>query len=167
MMGRPPRGHPPKPPRVTLPRARDHRDILKRRSIELIRKIEDKDKHAIFLEPVEADQVPGYADVITRPMDLSTIRKSVTMGVYRTPAELRADIDLIWANCIKFNADGSIYYREAVRLRALAGKYFEEFLRNLARDGLPYGPRRAGPAHSRAAQQLGASLAASSAQLKA
>lgn len=164
MMGRPPRGHPPKPPRVTLPRTRDHRDVLKRRSLELIRKIEDKDKYGIFLEPVNADEVPGYSDIITRPMDLSTVRKSITVGVYRNPAELRADIDLIWSNCIKFNADGSIYYREAVRLRALAGKYFEEFLRILSRDGLPYGPRRNGAAHG---QQPSASLAASSAQLKA
>ena len=118
------------------------RDALQRRSLELLDKLCAKDKYAVFLDPVNTDEVPGYLDVISRRMDLATIRKSVSMGVYRTPMELRADIDLIWSNCIKFNADDTVYYREAVRLRALAGKYFEELLRNLARDGLPFLTRR-------------------------
>ncbi len=145
---------------------RDHRDALKRRALDLIGKIENKDRYAIFLQPVDVDDIPGYADVISRPMDLSTVRTNVTVGVYRTPDDLRADLDLIWANCIKFNADDSIYYREAVRLRALAGKYFEEFLRNLARDGLPYGPRKSGAAQHQTALPVGGNPSASTQLVK-
>jgi len=130
--------------RVSLPRAGSSaRDALRRRSLELLKKISDKDKFAIFLEPVPLDDVPGYTDVIARPMDLGTVKKNVAVGVYHSPHDLRADLDLIWANCTKFNAVSTIYHKEAVRLRALSGKFFEEYLRFLGKDGLPYGPRAA------------------------
>lgn len=116
--------------------ARDPRSTLSRRALDLVQKIESKDRYGIFLLPVDADAIPDYRKVVARPMDLSTVRANVSAGVYLSPDDLRADLDLIWANCIRFNSDESIYYKEAVRLRALAGKYFEEFLRNLARDGV-------------------------------
>ncbi len=144
---------PPRQPRVRST-GLDQRDIFKRRALELIRKIHDKDKYAIFHEPVPLDEVPTYAKVIATPMDLGTVRENTSMGVYPSPTELRADLDLIWANCVKFNHPDTIYYKEAVRLRALAGKLFEEFLRYLERDGLPYGPRASAAANKSSGGQL-------------
>lgn len=127
---------PSRPPRPPPRVEKDSKEQLKKRGADFIRKISDKDRYAIFLEPVDTEQVPGYTDVISRPMDLSTAQKNLQMGVYRTPMELRADIDLIWSNCCMFNDDTSIYFKEAVRLRALSARYYDDFIRVLTRDGV-------------------------------
>lgn len=127
---------PSRPPRPPPRPARDPKDLLKKRGADLIRKISDKDRYGIFLEPVDVDAVEGYAELISRPMDLSTAQKNLQMGVYRTPMELRADLDLIWSNCCTFNADDSIYFKEAVRLRALAARYYDDLVRLLTKDGV-------------------------------
>jgi len=44
--------------------ARTVRDDLRRRSLELVKKISENDKFAILLNPVPADQVPGCTDGI-------------------------------------------------------------------------------------------------------
>lgn len=141
---------PSRPPRPPARPARDPKELLKKRGADLIRKVSDKDRYAIFLEPVDPTQVDGYSDLIERPMDLSTLHKNLQVGVYRTPMELRADLDLIWSNCCSFNADDSIYYKEAVRLRSLCARYYDELCRVLSRDGVaaPLGlanSRRTGP----------------------
>jgi hypothetical protein len=57
---------PPRPPRDPAASA------LSRRGGELLRKLRDADNHGIFHHPVPADLVPGYRDVVARPMDFST-----------------------------------------------------------------------------------------------
>lgn len=141
---------PSRPPRPPTRPTRDPKELLKKRGADLIRKVSDKDRYAIFLEPVDTRQVQGYTDLIARPMDLSTLQKNLQMGVYRTPMEFRADLDLIWSNCCIFNADDSIYYKEAVRLRVLCERYYDELCRLLSRDGVAAAlgltkARRAGP----------------------
>jgi hypothetical protein len=46
-----------------------------------------KDDYAFFLQPVDVSQVPGYSDVIKRPMDLGTISTKVNRGKYRSLEE--------------------------------------------------------------------------------
>lgn len=136
---------------------KDPKEQFKRRASEFIRKVSNKDRYAIFLEPVDLQQIPGYAEVIKRPMDLSTVQKNLDMGVYRMPEEMRADLDLIWSNCCTFNADDSSYFREAVRLRALSARYYDDLIRQLTRDGvatalgLAIPPRPPRPVGARAA----------------
>lgn len=146
---------PSRPPRPPARPARDPKELLKKRGKDLILKVQDKDRYGIFLEPVDLDTVSTYADVIERPMDLSTAQNNLQMGVYRTPMELRADLDLIWSNCCTFNADDSVYFKEAVRLRALTARYFDDLLRALSRDGVASAlgmtnARQNGPSSSRA-----------------
>lgn len=58
-----------------------------------------------FLDPVAVDDVPGYADVVATPMDLTTVQNKLDSGAhYFTLNALAADLRLIPANCIKFNA---------------------------------------------------------------
>ena len=58
-----------------------------------------------FLDPVCLDDVPGYTDTVETPMDLSTVQSKLDSGVhYLTLNALAADLRLIAANCIKFNA---------------------------------------------------------------
>lgn len=41
--------------------------------------------------------------VIKRPMDLATVLKKVKSGAYKTKAQFKEDVDLIWANCFLYN----------------------------------------------------------------
>lgn len=127
---------PSRPPRAPPRAPRDPKELLKKRGADLIRKISDKDRYGIFLQPVDVDAIDGYAQLIARPMDLSTCQNNLAMGVYRTPMELRTDLDLIWSNCCTFNADDSIYFKEAVRLRAVCARYYDDFVKALVKDGV-------------------------------
>ena len=46
-----------------------------------------KDDYAFFLQPVDPAQVPGYSDVISRPMDFGTMTTKVEKGKYRSLEE--------------------------------------------------------------------------------
>ena len=97
----------------------DYTDVLRRRGIALIQRLEQKDEYGIFLEPVP-DDIPGYKDVIDHPMDFSTVRKNLKAGRYEKLEQLCADINLIWNNCLKFNPAESIYAKQALKLRDIA-----------------------------------------------
>lgn len=50
-------------------------------------------------------QVPDYAEVIKKPMDLSTVLCKIDLHQYRTVKEFRQDVDLIWQNALEYNPD--------------------------------------------------------------
>ncbi len=62
-------------------------------------------------------QVLDYLDVITEPMDFATMKEKIDGNVYKTFDEFERDFNLIWKNCMAYNAEDTIYYRAAVRLR--------------------------------------------------
>lgn len=66
----------------------------------------------LFNTPVDIDALPDYRDVVTKPMDLGTIRSRLAAGqskndassAYTSPAEVLEDIKLVWNNCILYNS---------------------------------------------------------------
>ncbi|PIL34622.1 hypothetical protein GSI_03401 [Ganoderma sinense ZZ0214-1] len=86
----------------------------------LIVQIKKKDDYAFFLQPVDLAQVPGYSDVISRPMDLGTMTVKVEKGRYRSLEEFASDLKLVTANAKTFNPTGSIYHTEADRIESYA-----------------------------------------------
>ncbi|CAM9350559.1 unnamed protein product, partial [Ectocarpus fasciculatus] len=68
-----------------------------------------------YLERVDPRRVPGYADIVTHPMDLSLIARKVDAGAYKlvagelkradglVPLRFLADIEQVWANCLAYN----------------------------------------------------------------
>ncbi|CAI5721187.1 unnamed protein product [Peronospora destructor] len=60
-----------------------------------------------FLEPVDPVMlnIPTYFDVISHPMDLSTMDIKLHKNEYTDPVEYRADLLLMFANAIEFNQD--------------------------------------------------------------
>ncbi|KAH9847739.1 hypothetical protein C2E23DRAFT_847173 [Lenzites betulinus] len=86
----------------------------------LIAQVKKKDDYAFFLHPVDPEQVPGYSDLISRPMDLGTMTIKVERGKYRSLEEFASDIRLVTANAKTFNPPGSIYHTEADRIEAFA-----------------------------------------------
>jgi len=74
-------------------------------------------KHAWpFLHPVNKDEVPDYYNVITSPMDLSTIEERLDSGYYTTPKDLVGDLKLIFSNCRQYNDATTVYTKSAVQL---------------------------------------------------
>lgn len=43
-----------------------------------------KDDYAFFLHPVDVSEVPGYTNVVKRPMDFGTMTNKVAKGKYRS-----------------------------------------------------------------------------------
>ena len=56
-----------------------------------------------FREPVSEAMVPGYSCVITKPIDLATMRTRNERNMYRCREDFRADVKLMIDNCVQFN----------------------------------------------------------------
>ncbi|KAF9448690.1 hypothetical protein P691DRAFT_729247 [Macrolepiota fuliginosa MF-IS2] len=87
---------------------------------KLIQQIKKKDDYAFFLEPVNPNQVPGYSDIIKRPMDFGTMTNKVNRSKYRSLEDFANDLKLVTTNAKIFNPSGSIYHAEADRIEAWA-----------------------------------------------
>ncbi|TFY52621.1 hypothetical protein EVJ58_g9910 [Rhodofomes roseus] len=93
---------------------------LKEVLARLIVQIKKKDDYAFFLQPVDVSKVPGYADIVKRPMDLGTMTMKVERGRYRSLEEFADDLKLVTTNAKAFNPPGTIYHTEADRVEAWA-----------------------------------------------
>lgn len=69
-----------------------------------------------FIKPVSKDDVPDYYNVITRPMDLSTIEAKVDAGLYADLHDFCADVRLMFSNCRQYNDTSSVYVKCAENL---------------------------------------------------
>ncbi|KAK3898890.1 histone acetyltransferase gcn5 [Staphylotrichum tortipilum] len=69
-----------------------------------------------FLNPVNKDEVPDYYNVITSPMDLSTVEERLEHDSYAAPKDLVADLKLIFSNCRQYNDATTVYTKCAVKL---------------------------------------------------
>ncbi|KIM36888.1 hypothetical protein M413DRAFT_448819 [Hebeloma cylindrosporum] len=79
-----------------------------------------------FLRPVAKTEVPDYYDVIQNPMDFQTMLKKVKQKHYKSKREFKDDLDLIWSNCLTYNADENHPLRSCVkRLRVKAEKLLQ------------------------------------------
>lgn len=72
-----------------------------------------------FRKPVDpiALGIPIYSQIITRPMDLGTVRTKVEKNLYNSKAGVLNDIDLVWNNARKFNPMGHEVHDAAVFLQ--------------------------------------------------
>ncbi|KAK4238864.1 histone acetyltransferase [Achaetomium macrosporum] len=69
-----------------------------------------------FLTPVNTDEVPDYYNVITSPMDLSTMEEKLERDLYVTPKDLVADLKLIFSKCRQYNDATTVYTKCAVKI---------------------------------------------------
>ena len=50
-------------------------------------------------------QVPDYYEIITEPMDLSTMMSKIDLHQYQTVQDFLGDIELICRNALEYNPD--------------------------------------------------------------
>ena len=76
------------------------------------------------VDPVR-DHAANYFDIVTHPMDLTTMRKKLTDGQYKTAKEFVDDFHLICDNAIKFNGQNSMYAYIAYDLKVWIDDMFK------------------------------------------
>ena len=95
---------------------------------QMLTNLIDYDFGYTFSKPVDISLVPGYKDIVKRPMDIGTICSKLVNGEFSKLLEgnfsmddlltkILNDIELIWRNCIMFNVIGSSVARMALVLR--------------------------------------------------
>jgi len=79
----------------------------------------DLDDQKWFCVPVDAAKLGlrDYHDIVTKPMDLGTVKKKFDAGEYSTPTEMQAEIELTFGNALLYNPRGSAVYRLAAFLQ--------------------------------------------------
>jgi len=86
---------------------------------QLVHLLNDLQNHGSswpFAHPVNRDEVADYYDVITEPMDLSTMETKLEGDQYNTPEDFVRDAKLIYDNCRKYNNETTPYAKSANKL---------------------------------------------------
>ncbi|SMR63557.1 unnamed protein product [Zymoseptoria tritici ST99CH_3D1] len=58
-----------------------------------------------FLQRVSKREAPDYFNVIKTPMDIGTMIKKLKQLAYKSKKDFVDDLNLIWANCLRYNQD--------------------------------------------------------------
>lgn len=83
------------------------------------------DANDFFMNPVTSEEAPDYASIIDKPMYFSKIQSKLNAHEYTRLDEFKADVELIWENCMTYNTPSSKYYRVACKLKKAANELFE------------------------------------------
>lgn len=76
-----------------------------------------------FLNKVSKREAPNYGLIIKKPMDLNTVMKKLKNLSYNSKQEFVDDLNLIWNNCLIYNADPKHFLRaHAIAMQKRAQK---------------------------------------------
>lgn len=64
-----------------------------------------------FLNKVSKREAPNYGLIIKKPMDLNMVMKKLKSLSYNSKQEFVDDLNLIWSNCLTYNADPKHFIR--------------------------------------------------------
>jgi hypothetical protein len=71
----------------------------------------------LFQNPVDIKTIPTYTDIISKPIDLGTIKDKLTNGVYTNPYELVDDVRQMFTNAWTFNKKNTKVYEYSTKVR--------------------------------------------------
>ncbi|KAK7409864.1 hypothetical protein VNO78_00232 [Psophocarpus tetragonolobus] len=91
----------------------------------ILDRLQKKDTHGVFSEPVDPEELPDYHDIIKHPMDFGTVRKKLDGGLYTDLEHFEKDVFLICSNAMQYNSSDTIYHRQARAMQEIARKDFE------------------------------------------
>lgn len=74
-----------------------------------------------FCEPVDPVKlnIPDYFSVISKPMDLGTVRTKLQNNMYFTVVEFKDDVKLIFSNAMLYNPSGNYFHNNAMKLDSI------------------------------------------------
>ncbi|KAJ6840400.1 bromodomain-containing protein-like isoform X2 [Iris pallida] len=111
----------------------------------ILDRLQKKDTYGVFSEPVGKDELPDYHDIIEHPMDFGTVRTKLSGGAYACLEQFESDVFLISSNAMRYNAQDTIYYRQARSIQELAKKDFESLRQESDNETEPQTVRRGRP----------------------
>ncbi|KAL5053015.1 hypothetical protein RYX36_033697 [Vicia faba] len=91
----------------------------------ILDRLQKKDTHGVFSEPVDPEELLDYHDIVKHPMDFGTIRKKLDEGLYICLEQFENDVFLVCSNAMQYNSSDTIYYRQARAMQEIAKKDFE------------------------------------------
>lgn len=99
-----------------------------KRCSAILQKLRAHHSSTPFLEPVDVDGLglDDYYDVVSDPMDLSTVDRKLRNGEYNTVNSFAAEVRRIWQNAFSYNPKGSPVYTMALEMSAYFEKLFKE-----------------------------------------
>ncbi|XP_008208464.3 bromodomain-containing protein 7 isoform X1 [Nasonia vitripennis] len=103
-------------PRTCVLRKIAERTPLQRLLEHLLRSMEKRDPQQFFAWPVTDNIAPGYSQIITNPMDFSTIKQKIDDNNYQNISEFVSDFKLMCDNATTYNHPDTIYYKAAKKL---------------------------------------------------
>eukprot|EP00939_MAST-03C_sp_MAST-3C-sp1_P000746 g746.t1 len=62
-------------------------------------------------------KLPDYRDIVKHPMDLGTIMKGLRAKAYKTPEDVKKDVDLVWANSFLYNKPTTYVHKATAVLK--------------------------------------------------
>ena len=94
--------------------------------LDVTKKLQAKDKHGVFAEPVTEAIAPGYFSVVATPMDFRTLRENIRLGKYQSWDAFVRDVELIFANAMAYNPAGTAVHALAAKTLELARRAAEK-----------------------------------------
>ncbi|CAO3634521.1 unnamed protein product [Cunninghamella blakesleeana] len=81
-----------------------------------------------FLQPVDADAwgATDYYQIITKPMDISTLEKKLNDFEYANETEFEQDVKLMFRNCYSYNSKEHLVYQLGEKLENNFDKYWKK-----------------------------------------
>ncbi|XP_066861492.1 bromodomain-containing protein 8 isoform X3 [Anser cygnoides] len=70
-----------------------------------------------FLKAVSEKQAPGYRDVVKRPMDLTSIKRSLSKGHIQSMAQFQCSLMLMFQNAVMYNSCNHHVHRMALEMQ--------------------------------------------------
>ncbi|KAG6873404.1 hypothetical protein C0995_015829 [Termitomyces sp. Mi166 len=98
----------------------------------ILKELQEHPQAWAFLQPVKAEEVPDYYDVITNPMDFSTMEHKLETNQYSSIEDFVVDAQLVFDNCKTYNPEHTIYHRNAIKVEKF---WKDQLLQEFKRDG--------------------------------
>ncbi|XP_024944695.1 peregrin isoform X2 [Cephus cinctus] len=92
----------------------------------LLEALKARDTNDVFGQPVNIKEVPDYLDIVSHPMDLSTMEAKLERREYETIGAFEADFNLMVNNCLAYNRKDTMFYRAGVRMREQGNTLIEQ-----------------------------------------
>ncbi|KAL8088435.1 uncharacterized protein LOC141697846 [Apium graveolens] len=133
----------------------------------ILDRLQKKDKHDVFSQPVNPDELPDYHDIIQHPMDFGTVRNKLEAGFYSNLEQLETDVFLICSNAMQYNSSNTVFFRQARSIQELAKRDFEnlrqegddgELQPKVVKRGRPPGKQQKNPSGSSSADRIAPEL---------
>lgn len=92
----------------------------------IVDRILEQDEMNVFAKPVSEDDVPGYRNFISTPMDLSTMAQKAKRGDYFDLSDMQKDFTLMINNCLKFNKKNQFFIKYAQKMRKMCSEIWQD-----------------------------------------